>query len=351
MRATPASAESGPRRARIGRAVGRVAAAVALLAAVAWWVGPERLRGQLAHVDPGWFAAAVGFAGAAQCLSVFRWEQIARIFGLRVQWRALWVAYAQGMTLNVVLPGATVGGDALRSLRLHQLGNPLGVSALTVMLDRLSGLWILCALSLLTALGMLAGAAAGLAAWPAGPGSWPGIQGDPALWAVGYTGALAAACALPWLPLRRNTPGEASPAADAQRSRWRRLWNRGAELHELARSRRGPLLRSLWSSLCVQVLCALNLWACALAVGAHVPYWQVQAVAAPIFVAGALPLSYGGFGAREFAALVAFPLVGLPGDLGVAASALYGVAAIVLGLLVAPSFAFSRQAAGGGTAT
>jgi glycosyltransferase 2 family protein len=347
MPETPARAESSAGRGRVGRAAGRVAAAVALLAAVAWSVGPERLRGQLAHVDPGWFAAAVGFAGAAQCVSVFRWEQIARIFGLRVQWRALSLAYAQGMTLNVVLPGATVGGDALRSLRLHQLGNPLGVSALTVLLDRLSGLWVLCALSLLTALGMLAGAAAGLAAWPTGAGSWPGIEGDPALWAGGYIGALAAACALPWLPLRRAAPGAPGRDAAARVPLWRRLWDRGAELHELALSQRRPLLRSLWSSLCVQVLCALNLWACALAVGAHVPYWQVQAVAAPIFVAGALPLSYGGFGAREFAALVAFPLVGLPGDLGVAASALYGVAAIVLGLLVAPSFAFSRRAPGG----
>jgi len=60
-------------------------------------------------------------------------------------------------------------------------------------------------------------------------------------------------------------------------------------------------------------------------------------------VAGALPLSYGGFGAREITALIAFPLVGLPAEAGLAASALYGIVAIVLGLAAAPSFSLRYQ--------
>ena len=342
MPARPARADGPVAPARVARTALRIVAALALMAIVVLLVGPQRLRGQLDHVDAGWFAAAVCLAAASQGVSVFRWEQIARIFGLRVRWRALSLAYAQGMTLNVVLPGATLGGDALRSLRLHQLGNPLGVSALTVLLDRLSGLWILCVLSLLTAIGLLAGWAdlVDSIGAPAREG-WERLASDPA-WIACYVAGLILACALPWLPFGPKSMPSTNVPHPGARALWRRVWNRAAELHQLALAQRTPLLRSLWSSLLVQVLCAFTLWACAMAVGVRVAYWQVQAVAAPIFIAGALPVSYGGFGAREFAALIAFPLVGLPGDLGVAASALYGAAAIVLGLLAAPSFALAR---------
>jgi uncharacterized membrane protein YbhN (UPF0104 family) len=320
------------------RALLRLLAALALMAVAVWIVGPERLMRQWTHIDRTWFLAAVAAAALAQAVSVLRWGTIARIFGLRVRLRALALAYAQGMTLNILLPGATLSGDALRSIRLQGLGNPLGVSALTVLLDRLSGLWVLCALSLITGLALTlalgAGALGGavlVQAGPAGTASWV----DPALLVWVYLAGLAALCAIPWLPLRGRPP----PAAGGAGGWLARAWRRLGELHDLAIAQRRPLGRSLWSSVLVQVLCALTLWLCVLAAGGHAGYWQVQAVAAPVFVAGALPLSYGGFGARELAALAAFPLVGVPGDVGLAASVLYGVVAVVLGLAAAPSFA------------
>jgi uncharacterized membrane protein YbhN (UPF0104 family) len=294
------------------------------MALAAWVVGPARLLAQLERVDRVWFCAAVVVAACAQSVSVLRWASIARIFGLRVRAGVLALAYAQGMTVNVLLPGATLGGDALRSLRLQSLGNPLGVSALTVLLDRLSGLWVLCVLSLLTGIVLLIGVITGFVA-------------DPAAWLPAYLAALALACVFPLLPLR--------PRAVRARStgRWRawleRAWSRAVQWHELVLAQRVPLTRTLWSSLLVQALCAATLWLCLRAAGGDVAYWQVQAAAAPVFIAGALPVSYGGFGARELAAVAIFPLVGVPADLGLTASALYGVVAIVLGLLVAPAFA------------
>lgn len=317
----------------------RLAAAVGLMAAAVWLVGPQRLRQQLAHVDLLWLCCAVVVMAVSQWVSVLRWDTIARIFGLRVRTRSLALAYAQGMTVNVLLPGATLGGDALRSVRLQGLGNPLGVSALTVLLDRLSGLWILCVLSLLSAIGLavavhLRGAGEALAL----PAAAAFLTSAPVFGA--YLLALALFCSIPWLPLRtrRRAPAQAATPKTAGwlAARW---WNRLCELHELAVAQRTPLGRSLWSSLVVQVLCALTLWLCARAAGGTAGYWQVQAVAAPVFVAGALPLSYGGFGARELAALAAFPLVGLPADLGLAASALYGIVGVILGVAAAPSLA------------
>jgi uncharacterized membrane protein YbhN (UPF0104 family) len=303
----------------------RLLAAIVLLALAIWLTGPARLRDALAHVEPAWFAAAVGSALAAQFASVLRWRQIARIFGLRAPLPRLAVAYAQGMTVNVLLPGATLGGDALRSLRLQRVGNPFAVSALTVLLDRLSGLWVLCVLSLLTAPALLL-------AMPAGsfgrdlPAALPAALVDSAPWI--YLAGLALACALPFLPLR-------VPMGSGHL-----ILARLAELHALALAQRVPLARSLWSSVVVQAFTAMTLWFCLLAAGGSAGYWQVQAVAAPVFVAGALPISYGGFGAREIAALLAFPLVGVAAGQGVAASALYGMVAIVLGLAAAPAFAW-----------
>ena len=329
------------------RFVLRFAAAFALMAVAVWMVGLGRIRSQIEHADLWWFAAAVVVMAVSQAVSVLRWEAIARIFGLRVRTGAMAIAYAQGMTLNVLLPGATLGGDALRSVRLQQLGNPLGVSALSVLLDRLSGLWILCALSLLTGFGLLALAgipvahfASGSAAHPPGP---PWLARHAATFFGIYLLGLVGVCALPWLPLRpRAMPSAADHPLPLVRAVVR-IWNRVSELHELALSQRAALGRSIGSSAAVQILCAATLWLCTRALGGQAAYWQVQAVAAPIFVAGALPVSYGGFGAREMTAVAVFPLVGLGADLGLTASVLYGFVSVVLGLLAAPAFAFAHR--------
>ncbi|HYA65802.1 MAG TPA: lysylphosphatidylglycerol synthase transmembrane domain-containing protein [Burkholderiaceae bacterium] len=334
--------QRGP-ASRFVRVAVRLAAAITLLAAAVWIVGVGRLRQQLIHVDLFWLSCAVLIMAAAQWVSVLRWETIARIFGLRVRMRMLALAYAQGMTVNVLLPGATLGGDALRSVRLQGLGNPLRVSALTVLLDRLSGLWTLCVLSLLSGVGLgfaLHWRLATGAETPAValPSSAAFLASAPFFGA--YLLALALVCSIPWLPLRARRSAGAQAAAILEGQSWMaRWWGRLCELHDLAIAQRAPLGRSLWSSLVVQVLCAVSLWFCAIAAGGTAGYWQVQAVAAPVFVAGALPLSYGGFGARELTALVAFPLVGLPADLGLAASALYGIVGVILGLAAAPSLA------------
>lgn len=321
----------------------RVLAALLLMGAALALIGTERLGAQLRSVVPVLFAAAVLAAALAQALSVWRWSRIARIFGLHVHLPALALGYAQGMTLNALLPGATLSGDALRSVRLQALGNPLGVSALTVLLDRLSGLWILCVLSLLTGLGLALRLAAGTPLPPSPALAAAGLDVETVF--VLYLLGLALLCGLPFAPFRAQETAPGTVAHAPRPALPARVWNRIAQLHALTLAQRVPLARSLWSSVLVQVLSAACLWFCVLAAGGHAAYWQVQAVAAPVFVAGALPLSYGGFGARELTALLAFPLVGLPAELGLAAAVLYGIVALILGVLAAPSFAL-RTATG-----
>jgi uncharacterized membrane protein YbhN (UPF0104 family) len=328
----------------------RVLVALALLVLAGWAAGFEALAARLRQVDPLWFAVAALVMAASQWMSAARWVSIARILGLNAPAAALRLAYAQGMAVNVVLPGAVLGGDALRSVRLQRLGNPLPESALSVLLDRLSGLWILCVLSLATALPLLlalrTGGAAGVPGWPviAAPGSAAGpALGSVLAPVVGlYFAGLAFAVVLPFLPWPMHRAAQAGAARDTA---VRRALARLAELHALTLQRRRPLARSLWTSVLVQLLCSLTLWLCLLAAGGHAEYWRVQAVAAPVFIAGVMPLSYGGFGARELVALAVFPLVGVEPQLGVAAAALYGVCAVCLGLAASPLLALRNPPA------
>src|SRR5260221_1025281 len=122
---------------------------------------------------------------------------------------ALTRMYFRGMTMNVLLPGATVSGDLLRGYQLvQQQGNPLLRSGLSVLLDRLSGLWILCAASLVALLGALA-----LALVPTGKEIWA------------YIACLVIALAMPWVPL---------PVERVENARRQALESEG------------PILRSVW---------------------------------------------------------------------------------------------------------
>jgi glycosyltransferase 2 family protein len=310
----------------------RVIAAVACLVLVARLVGSDRLMRALRAVEPMWFAAAVLVTAVAQVTSALRWAAIARGLGMVAPNRPLLSAYAQGIAANALLPGATLSGDTLRSVRLRRLGNPIARAALSVLIDRASGLWVLCALSAIALASWFAWGVRGDPAAVADDRIWPALAALPAAaWVVPYGAGLLLILVAPWLPWH-------APMIGAGFARVRALL---ARLHGAVLNSRRVLVRSLPSSIVVQVLSAAALWLCARAIGALASYPSVLAIAAPLFIAAALPLSIGGFGPREATALFVFPLIGVAPDAGVAAAALYGVAALVLGLAAAPLLAWS----------
>ena len=125
-----------------------------------WYADPQALAVQLQAVDTRWFALGLAASIVSNIISAARWAAIARGLGLVAPLPGAIASYFRGMTMNVLLPGATVSGDLLRGYQLaQQQGNPLLRSGLSVLLDRLSGLWILCAASLVA---LLAALAAGL---------------------------------------------------------------------------------------------------------------------------------------------------------------------------------------------
>jgi uncharacterized membrane protein YbhN (UPF0104 family) len=283
------------------KTAGRIALGVALLVAVVWYVDPAALARQLAAIEVRWFIAGVVASVVSNIFSAARWAAIARGLGLKAPLGAAVRMYFRGMTMNVLLPGATVSGDLLRGYQLaQQQNNPLLRSGLSVLLDRLSGLWILCACSLVS---LIAALAIGLV--PVEKHTWI------------YLAGLVVALALPWLPL---------PVERAENARRQALQSGG------------PILRSIWLSVLVQLFSAAALWLFGFAAGVSLSYPVMLAAAAPIFIMGAMPLGWGGFGARELSAVVVLGALGVAPEQATVTALLYGISMVLQGVVAAPLF-------------
>jgi len=271
----------------------RVVGGAALLVLAIWYADPAALMRSLSDVDLWLFGLAVVVAIGRNLVAALRWGSMARDLGLNAPVKPALILSARSVTASIMLPGAMVSGDVLRSYQLSRLGNPLAASAWSVFLDRFSGLWVLCAMSALAA------------AWL---GYW------------GYAALLAAAFLLPLAPLPLPGTGKLRHFA-------------------LSLRRAQPvLLASTGYSCAVQFLAAMVLWLCGLSVDVSVSYAVMLAAAAPIFIMASLPLGVGGFGAREAAAVAVLAIAGVPADQAFATGLLYGLAGVVLGILAAPLF-------------
>lgn len=307
-------------RVRWPRLVARLALGALLLALVVHYADPAALLRKLAGADRALFATALIVSIVSNVASALRWAAIARALDLAApSVRLVWM-YARGITLNVLLPGATLSGDLLRSVQLSRLGNPLMRSALSVFFDRFSGLWVLCAMSLVATF---------IAVWVA-PGLSDTLRAPAG--AMFYALGLAAIVAAPLLPWPVHTLHRAGIGLLRKVGGWLEA------LRGRLRSARPALVRSLWMSVVVQILSAGALWICAQALSIPLSYWMMLAAAAPIFVMAALPIGIAGFGTRELAAVAVLGALGVPADQATAAALLYGLCQIAQGLLAAPLF-------------
>jgi hypothetical protein len=68
------------------------------------------------------------------------------------------------------------------------------------------------------------------------------------------------------------------------------------------------------------------------------------AAAAPIFIMGAMPLGWGGFGARELSAVVVLGALGVAPEQATVTALLYGISAVLQGVVAAPLFVLGDDA-------
>jgi uncharacterized membrane protein YbhN (UPF0104 family) len=306
------------------RAPARIAAGAALLGLLLWWVDPHELWRVLRTADPAWLALGLVLAVAANAASALRWWALARWLGARASASWALAMYFRGVAVNALLPGAVVGGDLYRAHALARRDLPLFEASLSVLCDRLSGLWLLVVIGALAAASGLAQEAAG-----ASPGLLqPVAFGGFGPWVLAAVAVLA--LLLPLALLLAWQRGIARPQADAASGE--RPWHRRLVL--LAHRPRA-LAQYGWQllgSTAVQLLSIGTLACGGIALGVDLPAsaWATSAV--PIFLLATLPVSVGGWGTREAAAVIALAVFGVAAPQAVAVSMLYGLAALAQAL-------------------
>ena len=304
---------------RTHKALLRGLAGLALLGAVLWLADPARVLGQLRQAHPGWLLAGLLAAVASNLVSALRWRALARWLGADASVRDACRWYFQAIGLNALLPGAVVGGDVYRAVVLRRAGQDTRAAGWSVVLDRVSGLWMLCAIG-------------GLGAAACAPALGAALRVPPsALAALALAGTLlwlALPWCLPWL-LRRVGGGWAAPLRAVA-----------------ARPDFGDQLRrQVLASAAVQVLSAAALAAGALALGVRQPPAVWAFAIAPVFLMAALPVSVGGWGTREAAAVAALAPFGVAAPAAVGVGMIYGLYGIAQGAMGALAFGLPGRAA------
>lgn len=313
-----------------------------LLAGLCWQMDGLKVLALARHADPAWLAFGFFAYVLSNLISAWRWQRIVMHFGYMRPFLAMLWLYAQGITLNTLLPGGIVGGDVWRSVQLAQQARQdnqvfgLHQTALTVLLDRVGGLWGLSIWSLL---------AWGLAGFFLRLPSFQPLRGLDFFNA--YLGFLMIAVLLPVFGLcfmhrciRAIRQAKTTQLclfssvmhkllSHETRSRWlREDW-----LHQLRR------LDSLWltlpHSIAVQVFATLALWACLQALSQPLDYLCVAGLCFAIFLSAIVPASFGGFGAREVACVVILGWAGVAEEAAFSASILFGLLGLLQGLLAA----------------
>ncbi|GHD00917.1 hypothetical protein GCM10007320_58860 [Pseudorhodoferax aquiterrae] len=284
----------------------RIAIAPVLLLGVLWFVDLGDVARQLRQAQPGWLAAALASAVASNMVSAWRWRSLVRWLGHGLALGRALRLYFQAMALSALLPGAVVGGDVFRAVALRRGGMETWSAGLSVLLDRLSGLWMLWVL------------AAVVAAW-----SWHGgAQAALVGWGLPDFGMA--------LPLAASVLLLALPAAVLWALQRGPLRGRNAVLAQRPDTA-GEFGRQLLQSALVQLLSVGALACCGRALHLDTPYWAYAIAAAPTFLMAALPVSFGGWGTREAAAALSLAPFGVASASAVAVSLLYGVLALVQG--------------------
>ena len=304
---------------RVRKLVLRGLLGLAVLGAVLALADPARVAAQLGRAQPLWLAAGLAAAVASNAVSALRWRVLARWLGAELGVRDACRWYFQAMGLNALLPGAVVGGDVYRAVVLRRAGQDTAASSWSVVLDRASGLWMLCAIG-----GLGAAACAGVLA------PWLGLP--PGAFAVLMLAGTVLWLALPWavpVLLRHDRAARG----------WLAPLRAAALRPDFARQWAGQAV----ASAAVQALSAAALAGGGLALGLQLPAAVWAWAIAPVFLMAALPVSVGGWGTREAAAVAALAPFGVAAPAAVGVGLIYGVYALAQGALGALTFGLPRR--------
>lgn len=284
----------------------RLVATVAALALVVRLLGAQDIGQHLRGVSGPWVAVAVAALAGQIVLSALRWRLTAGALGMAVSPGQAVREYWLSVLGNTVLPGGVLG-DLGRIVRMRGQSG-LALAAQGVVVERLAGQIALFAVAVLGAVMWF---------WP-----HPGALG-------GAVMAVAFGMGAVWL-LRRSGRGTGRLAG----------WLRVPRL-----AWTGPRVWPGQLGLSVAIL-ACNIggfWAAAQAVGVSLSLTAALFVIPLTLGAMLVPLTVNGWGLREGVAAALWPLAGAGAAQSVAASVVFGLAALLAALPGALALLASRR--------
>ncbi len=265
-----------------------------------------------------WLLAGLGVWVVVVALSVLRWQRVLIGIDLPAPVPALASHTLAALFVSNFLP-STIGGDVLRVMRLSSDNGDAPASFASVVLERLTGFFVLPVITLV-ALGL-----------------------SPSLRHLGTASHLALALSVASLLALAGILAATASTRLGGRLAGHESWPRfvGAVHLGIERIRRNPAAAAtlMCSSLAYQLAVITAAFAASRSLGLTVSWLALLAFVPVVAIAQVLPISVGGLGLREGA------LVLLLGPLGVGAAKatalgllLYGIN-LVVSLLGAPAFA------------
>jgi uncharacterized membrane protein YbhN (UPF0104 family) len=302
VNATGAAAKSLP---AAFKAVVKLVASIGCIALALGMVDRAQLSALLTRARPSWLALGIAISAAIYAAQAWRWSFIARRLRLRLSFREAWLECYLGALLNQTLPTG-YAGESVRVYRLTQHNRDIADrtprALLTVVLDRLSGQWVL----------------------------WTSIGLTVPLWVndtqIGWFACGAAIVAASASLVLVRHPLRLLPR--------RLVLDAPAYLPDIAQAvlSRGAWAVQLTTSI-ISVFGCLAMYFCALrALSVKLDVTEFLRVAPLMLAATSLPISFAGWGPREIASAALFVQIGLSAESGTAASIVYGLLSLASSL-------------------
>lgn len=315
----PAGPPAGERRRGMPAWAGmllRVAITAALLAVGLRSVEWSKILALFATVDWRWWLGGFAAGMIAQLIAAIRWAALARPIGFPFSTGLFVWRFFEGVFFNLCLPGS-IGGDLVKAYRLADSTHGRLLAGCTVLADRLTGL---------SALGVLAGAAAIAKEWSLGLET---------TLAVGAALLVAVLIAI-WLGVGSlDRLIELFPQQHAARQFIAQLLP--------YQVRPSLMTKAVAWSLLVQAGGAVAVALIARGIGVSLPISIWFAVVPLIALAMVLPISISGVGVREGGLAFLLAPSGVPAEQAVAIGLLWFLSSIVTGLLGGLLFLIDRN--------
>lgn len=233
----------------------------------------------LARADVALLAVALGLLGLVYLIQSFRWAVLMRCRSIEVTWYRAYRLTMVGAFFNTFMPGMT-GGDIVKGYYAARGSGRTAATVVSVVADRAVGL-----LSL-----VMVGALAGLAAMDDPVAAAAAVK----IWAI--AAVTAAGLAMYFTQTLRKWLGVTRLLASLSDNHPLRRLDAAACAY---REHRSALLGAMGLSLPVHMVLIIAIVITGYSLGVSTPFWTLVAVLPLILLAGALPLSFMGFGVME----------------------------------------------------